>query len=108
LEAAATLAEANPEMPFQIIDAVMARAIQEDTARTHPLFDWIVMRDVPKYLGAFVARLVADAPTSYALLGHTLAELQAQLPPGLECVERSSAIRRRWWRCGSRNRSSRR
>ena len=54
--------EASPKMPYQIIDAVMARAIQEDTARTHPLFAWIVMRDVPKYPGAFVARLVADAP----------------------------------------------
>ena len=79
------------EMPYQIIDAVMAQAIQEDTARTHPLFAWIVMRDVPKYPGAFVARLVADAPTSYALLRHTLAELQAQLPPGLECVVRQPA-----------------
>jgi hypothetical protein len=53
-------------MTYQIIDAVMAQAIQEDTVRTHPLFAWIVMRDVPKYPPAFVARLVADAPTSYA------------------------------------------
>jgi hypothetical protein len=30
-----------------------------------------------------VARLVTDAPTPYILLGHTLAELQASLPPGL-------------------------
>jgi hypothetical protein len=59
------------EMPCQIIDAVMAQSIQADTARTHPLFAWIVMRDMPKYPGAFVARLVADAPTAYALLGHT-------------------------------------
>ena len=58
----------------------MARAIQEDTARAHPLFACIAMRDAPKYPGAFVARLVADAPTAYALLGQTLAELQAQLP----------------------------
>jgi hypothetical protein len=68
MEAVASPApEADPDMPYQIIDAVMARAIQEDTARTHPLFAWIVMRDVPNYPGAFVARLVADAPTGYAL-----------------------------------------
>jgi hypothetical protein len=42
------------------------------------------MQDLPKYPGAFMARLVTDTPTSYVLLGHTLAEVQAQLPPGLE------------------------
>jgi hypothetical protein len=35
-----------------------------------------------------VARLVTDAPTPYLLLGHTLAEVQTQLPPGLERSER--------------------
>jgi hypothetical protein len=30
-------------------------------------------------------------PPAYALLGHTLAELEAQLPPGLECVVRQPA-----------------
>ena len=75
-------------MPYQIIDAVTAQAIQEDAARDHPLFAWIVMRDVPKYPGALIARLVADALTSCALLGHSLAELRAQLPAGLERVER--------------------
>jgi hypothetical protein len=89
--AASIATEASPEIAYQIIDAVMARAIQADTARTHPLFAWIVMRDVPKYPGAFVARLVADVPTAYALPGHTLAELRAQLPPGLERVERQPA-----------------
>ena len=78
-------------MPYQTLDAATAQAIQAETAQSHPLFAWIVMRDVPKYPGAFVARLVADAPTAYALLGHTLAELQAQLPPGLECVVRQPA-----------------
>jgi hypothetical protein len=39
-------------MPYQIIDAVMARATQADAARTHPLFAWIVMRNLPEYPGA--------------------------------------------------------
>jgi hypothetical protein len=75
-------------MPYQIIDGVMARAIQADAARTHPLFAWIIMHDLPEYPGAFVARLVTDTPTPYVLLGHMLAEVQAQLPPGLERSER--------------------
>jgi hypothetical protein len=29
----------------QIIDAVMARALQVDTIRTHPLVAWVVTRD---------------------------------------------------------------
>jgi hypothetical protein len=65
------------EMPYQIIDAVMARSIQADVARTHPLFPWIIMRDLPEYPGAFVARLAVDAPASYVILGRTLAELHA-------------------------------
>jgi hypothetical protein len=32
--------------PYQIIDAVMAQAIEDDAARAHPLFAWIVMRAV--------------------------------------------------------------
>jgi hypothetical protein len=89
VEAAVSLAaEANPGMPYQIIDAVMARAIQADAARSHPLFAWIIMRNLFEFPGAFVARLVTDAPTPYILLGHTLAEVQAQLPPGLERSER--------------------
>jgi hypothetical protein len=78
-------------MAYQIIDAVMARAIQADAARAHPLFAWIVMRDLPEYPGALVARLVTDAPTVYILLGHTLAEIHAQLPPGLERSDRQPA-----------------
>jgi hypothetical protein len=66
----------------------MARAIQADTARVHPLFAWIIMRNPREFPGAFVARLVADAPTPYILLGHTLAEVQAQLPLGLTRTER--------------------
>jgi hypothetical protein len=75
--------EADREMQYQIIDAVMARAIQADAACIHPLFAWIVMWDLPEYPRSLVARLVTEAPTPYILLGHTLAEVQAQLPPGL-------------------------
>jgi hypothetical protein len=35
-----------------------------------------------------IARLVTDAPTPYVLRGHTLAEVQAPLPPGLDRTER--------------------
>jgi hypothetical protein len=83
--------EADPNMAYQIINAVMARAIQADAARAHPLFAWIIMRGLPEYPGALVARLVTDAPTVYILLGHTLAEIHAQLPPGLERSERQPA-----------------
>ncbi|WP_158932265.1 hypothetical protein [Acidisphaera sp. S103] len=53
------------EMQYQIVDAVMARALQSDAVRTYPLFAWIVMRDLPEYPGAFVARLVTNTPTPY-------------------------------------------
>ena len=46
------------------------------------------MRDQTEHPGLLVVRLVTDAPTSYILLGHTLAELHATLPPGLERSER--------------------
>jgi hypothetical protein len=72
--------EANPDMSDQIIDALMARAIHADAARTHPLVGWIVMQDQPDYAGEMIARLVTDTPTPYVLRGHTLAEVQAQLP----------------------------
>jgi hypothetical protein len=92
MEAAASPScEATPRVPYQIIDALMARAIQADVERTHPLFAWIIMRDLPEYPGALAARLVTDAPTPYVMLGHTLAELQAKLPPGLVRTERRSA-----------------
>jgi len=37
----------NPDMPYQIIDEVMARAIHADAARSYPLFAWIIMHDLP-------------------------------------------------------------
>lgn len=70
-------------MADQIIDAVMARAIQADAVRTHPLFAWIVMRDLPDYPEEMVARLVTDVPTSYVLVADTLAGLHAQMPISL-------------------------
>ena len=62
----------------------MARTIQTDAARMHPLFAWIVMRHLPEYPTAFVARLTTNAPRPYILVGNTLAEIHAQLPRGLE------------------------
>jgi hypothetical protein len=89
MEAVASPApEADPDMPYQIIDAVMARSLQDDAACDHPLFAWIIMQNLPEFPGAFVARLVTDAPTPYILLGHTLAEVQVQLPPSLVRSER--------------------
>jgi hypothetical protein len=89
LEAAASPApKANPNMSDQIIDTVMARAVQADAARAHPLFAWIIMRGLPEYPGSLVARLVTDTLTPYILISHTLAEVQVQLPPGLKRSER--------------------
>jgi hypothetical protein len=52
------------------------------------LFARIIMHDLSEYPGALVARLVTDAPTAYIQLSHTLAELDAQLPAGLERASR--------------------
>jgi hypothetical protein len=75
----------------QIIDAVMARALQADAVRTRPLLAWIVMLDQPEYPGEFVARLVTDGPTPYVLLADTLAGLHAQLPTDLVRSDRQPA-----------------
>jgi hypothetical protein len=69
-------------MQYQIVDAVMASYLQDDAARDYPLFAWIITQNLLEFPGAFVARLVTDAPTPYILLGHTLAEVQARLPQG--------------------------
>ena len=55
----------------QIVDAVMARALQADAIRTHPLVAWIITRGEAAWPGEFVARLVTDAPTPYVLLADT-------------------------------------
>jgi hypothetical protein len=70
-------------MPYQVIDVAMGRSLRAGATRDHPLFGWIIMRNLPEFPGAFAARLVTDAPTPHILLGHTLAEVQVQLPPGL-------------------------
>jgi hypothetical protein len=75
----------------QIIDAVMARALQADAIRTHPLVAWIVVRGEATRPGTFMARLVTDAPTPYVLLADTLAALYGQLPPGLTRTDRQPA-----------------
>ena len=72
----------------QIIDAVMARALQADAMRAHPLMAWLVARDDTTPSGAFVARLVTDAATPYVLLAETLAGLRDQLPTGLTRTDR--------------------
>jgi hypothetical protein len=36
-------------MPYQIIDAVMARSLQDDAARDHPLFAWVIMQNLPEF-----------------------------------------------------------
>jgi hypothetical protein len=80
--------EANSDISDQIIDALMACAIHADAARTHPLVGWIVMLGQPGYPDGMIARLLTQNPTPYVLRGHTLAEVQAQLPPGLTRTER--------------------
>jgi hypothetical protein len=75
----------------QIIDATMARSIQADAGRKHPLLAWVVTRDQDAYDGQFAARLVTNAPTSYVLLANTLGELHAQLPSGMGWSDRQPA-----------------
>jgi hypothetical protein len=74
----------------QIIDAVTAQALHVDACRDHSIVDWVVMRDQPEP-GMFIARLVTDVPTSYLLRADSLAEIHAQLPPGLVRSERQPA-----------------
>ena len=79
-------------MPDQIVDAVMAGAIQADAARAHSLLGWVVVQDPPQHpAAAFAARLITAGPTPYVLLAGTLAELHAQLPNGLQRCERQPA-----------------
>src|ERR1700728_4359517 len=56
----------------RFIDATMARSIQADAERKHPMLAWVVTRDEGTYRGQFVARLLTNAPTPYVLPGqHT-------------------------------------
>jgi hypothetical protein len=76
-------------MQDQIIDATMARSIQFDAARKHPLLAWVVTQDQNAYDGQFVARLATDAPTAYVLLAATLGDLHSKLPHGTQWSDRA-------------------
>jgi hypothetical protein len=43
----------------------------------------VIRQDHPAYPGRFIAQLTTESPLPYVLAGDTLAEVQAQLPPGL-------------------------
>ena len=77
-------------MPDQLIDRTTAQALQADARRDRLLVGWVVVRDQPGP-GQFTARLVTEAPTVYVLRADTLAELHAQLPPGVERSDRRTA-----------------
>ena len=51
----------------QIIDVVMAHALQADAILTLPPVAWIVMRDAAAWPGAFGAGLVTDTAAPSAL-----------------------------------------
>jgi hypothetical protein len=72
----------------QIIDPAMARALHADMCRTHALVAWAVMWDEPAYPDHFTARLVTNKPLPYVLVSNSLAEIQQQLPAGLQRFER--------------------
>jgi hypothetical protein len=72
-----------PEMPDQIIDAMMALSLHDDASRVHPLAAWVVMEDQPGYAGHLIARLVTNTPTAYVLVANSLSALRTQIPPGL-------------------------
>lgn len=71
-------------MNDQVIDAAMARAIQIDANRTHVLFAWIVLHDIPEHPGKYIARFATDRPTIYVMVAETLAGIHEQLPAGLD------------------------
>ena len=78
-------------MTDQIIDAGAAQGLQAYADRTFPSVGWVVMRGLPAYAGKVVARLVTEDQTAYVLLGDTLTEIHAQLPPDLERAERQQS-----------------
>ena len=78
-------------MSDQVVDAVTARAIQVDAARSCALFAWIILKGQADYPGKFVARLATEHPTIYVMVADTLAEVQAMLPLGLAHAARDNA-----------------
>ena len=77
-------------MTDQIIDARTAVALSADVRRDYALAAWIVVLDQPRP-GAFTARLVTSAPTTYVLIADTLEHLRGHLPSGLTHSERQPA-----------------
>ena len=75
----------------QVIDAAMARAPHQDACRDHALVAWVVWQYHSAYPHRFIAQLVTTSPLPYLVVGNTLAEVRAQLPPGL--VRQKSATR---------------
>ncbi len=69
---------------------MMAAALHADVCRAHPAVAWAVLDDLPAYPGKLVGRLVTGRLSEYVLVADTLAELRAQLPPGLNRSERQS------------------
>jgi hypothetical protein len=70
-----------------LIDRTTAQALQADARRDRLLVGWVVVRDQPGP-GQFTVHLVTEAPTVCVLRADTLAELHAQLPPGVERSDR--------------------
>jgi hypothetical protein len=70
-------------MSDRVIDAADARAIDLNVRRDNPLVGWVVSKEDPDHPGKMVARLVTGTSAPYTLVADTLAELRAQLPPGL-------------------------
>jgi hypothetical protein len=60
----AAAATEAPEMPDQIIDALMALSLYEEARRAHPLAAWVVMKEQPDYGGKLIDRLVTAIPTA--------------------------------------------
>jgi hypothetical protein len=71
-------------MSDRIIDATDARAVNLKARRNNPLVGWVISREDPDYPDKVVARLVTGTPAPHTLVADSLAELRAQLPPGLE------------------------
>ena len=86
-------------MGNQIIDAVTAQALYADACHDHALAGWVVIRDQPEP-GAFVARLVTDAPTPYILRADTLAGCTPSCHLAWCVPSARPRIRRIWWKSG--------
>ena len=78
-------------MMDQVVEAATARGLHANACAAHALVAWVVTRDPPGHPGRLVARLVTETPSPYVLVADTLAELHAQLPPGLARSERQPA-----------------